>query len=219
MIAHSNEERLALAFGRRSNRASFSLLLELDKSLGRALQHASAPLAAQVRLAWWRDQIAADRISQGASPVLAGLAHIFADHEDARAACARMIDGWDVLLAEDILSDDAILRFARDRGGSLFLLASIAAQEKGRGCIEDAGALWALADFARHCSEPAIAARALALGRPLLGSARSLPRALRPFAILAYFAERDVLRGPDKLLPLGSPWRIAQAWAVLLGLA
>ena len=58
----------------------------------------------------------------------------------------------------------------------------------------------------------------LGLARAFCGSARRLPGSLRPFALLAYFAERDAIRGFDRLIPLGSPRRIAQAWKFSLGM-
>jgi phytoene synthase len=219
MIALSTEQNLALSFCRARLRQIYVQLLQFDRSLGRAVQQGGPPLAGQIRLAWWRDQIAAEQFGRGASPVLAELDRALPDKASAKDKLVRIVDGWELLLGEAGLSDEILLQFASDRGGSLFALAARASRSEAESAAEAAGKLWALVDLARHSSDPALSARAFGLARDYLGSPHTLPHDLLPFSILAYFAERDIVRGSDRLLPSGSPHRILQAWRFSLRLA
>ena len=218
MIALSAEQGLALAFCGARYRQAFSLLLQFDRSLGRAVQQQGPPVAGQLRLAWWREQIADLHIDRGANLVLTELARLLTAEDSARQDLSRMIDGWEVLLVNDDLSDENLLQYAKERGGGLFCLAAkVAGSGEDTGETE-AGIVWALVDLARHCSDPVLANRVIALARAHIRSARQLSRHLRPFALLAHFAECDVVRGSERLLPAGSPRRIVQAWRFSLGL-
>lgn len=217
MIALSTEQELALAFCGRRFREPLSLLLQFDRSLGRAIQQQSAPIAGQIRLAWWRDEVAALEMAPRSNPVLAAFASFIGDQALGKEALAQIVDAWEILLGDGDLSDEGLMDYARARGGSMFRLAADVSQAGARMGLEEAGTLWALVDFARHCADPVLAKRAFELGPAFLGSARQLPGHLRSFAILAYFAERDVIRGFDKMVPAGSPRRIVQAWKFSLG--
>lgn len=219
MIAPSDEQRLALAFCGASLRAPFSLLLGLDRTLGRAAQQQGGPLAGQIRLAWWREQVAALQTGSGEEPLLSALAQAHHDRRLAADRLCRIVDGWEILLGNADLPDEILLAYAAGRGGGVFRLAADMAQiDADAGALDAAGSLWALADFARHCSDPALAARTLALASAFLGSARQISRTLRPFGILAHFAHCDVVRGHGRMIPAGSPHRIVQAWKFSLGL-
>ncbi|WP_219892860.1 squalene/phytoene synthase family protein [Aquisediminimonas profunda] len=218
MIALSTEQDLALAFDRARFRHAHSYLLQFDRSLARAVQQGGPPVAGQIRLAWWREQIDDLQAGRGSNPILAGLSIALPDKEAAQEHLTRIVDAWEMLLVDDALNDESLLWYAKGRGGNLFRLAANLTPSSDHHDAEAAGILWALVDLARHCSGPAVANRAFGLARAYLGSARQLPRHLRSFALLAYFAERDVVRGSDRLLPAGSPRRLVQAWKFSLGL-
>lgn len=219
MIELAPEQILALAFCRHDLREPYGLLLRFDRGLARAMPHLGSPIVGQVRLAWWREQILSLSGSGAPDPVLDGLGEMIGTHPAARAGLAALADGWEALLADPDLSGDRLLEFAKARGGSLFRVACIISGGEAGEPADRAGTIWALVDFARHCSDRELAARALAIAGEFRGAPRELPRALRPFAILAHFAERDAAGGLERMPRPGSPRRIAQAWKFTLGLA
>ena len=213
------EQILALAYAQRAQREPFASLLLFDRILGKSVASASASLLGQIRLAWWREQVAAlPSEHPGPDPVLGALDGLIRNHEVKKGCFVDLVNGWETLLDDSPLSDDRLVAHAGGRGGALFRLASAVSGTAAGEEIERAGTLWALVDFARHCSDRALAGRALALATQYEGAARLLPRGLRPFAILTRFAERDTARGLDRLTPTGSPRRILQAWAFVSGL-
>lgn len=218
MIELAPEQTLALAYCRQDLRGPYGLLFRFDRSLARAMPHLGPPIVGQVRLAWWREQVLSLSGSGAPDPVLDGLDDLIGTHPGARAALGALVDGWEALLADSDPSGDRLLDFARARGGRLFRIACIVSGTEAEDAAERAGALWALVDFARHCSDRDLAVHALALAGEFGGAPRELPRALRPFAILAHFAEKDAARGIERPIPSGSPRRIAQAWKFVFGM-
>ena len=58
------ERRLALAYARRADRAALALLWALDERLGAIVAATHEEMLGTIRLAWWRDALAA--LEQGA---------------------------------------------------------------------------------------------------------------------------------------------------------
>lgn len=218
MIELLPEQTLALAYGRRHLREPYSLLLQLDRSLARSMPREGPPIAGQVRLAWWREQIESPMKAAAANPLLERIGGLIADRSIARKDVAGLVDAWEILLAHTDLSGGSLRDFARTRGAGVYRLAAAISGVAADDRLDRAGMLWALADFARHCTDRKLADRALALALEHRGAPRMLPSALRPFALLSHFAESDAVRGFDRLIPAGSPRRIAQAWQFILGL-
>lgn len=220
MFELSAEQRLALVFGPRSLQASFATLLQFDAFLGKTIWSAREPILTQIRLGWWREKLLQlPSPAPGPDPLLAALDALVRTHRvDAADLCA-LVNAWETMLDESPLADDRLFVAAQARGGAVFRLASAIASRAGDEATINAGTLWALADFARHSADPGLAGRALGLATQFVGVARKLPREMRACAILARFAERDAVRGIDRLLPAGSPRRIPQAWGLALGLS
>lgn len=213
------EQSLALAYAAGELREAFAVLLQLDRILGRSVALAREPVLGQVRLAWWREQFAAlPSVPTGNDPLLGAVHGLTHNHPIDQGDLAALVNGWETLLDEFSPSDSQLIAHARGRGGAIFRLASAISASPVTEETERAGTLWALADLARHCSDRDMAGRALAFATEYIGSARLLPRALRPFAILTRFAERDAAAGLDRLTPVGSPRRIVQALAFVAGL-
>lgn len=217
MIELTPEQSLALAYGRRRLRDPFSLLLAFDRNLGRAMPHDGPDIVGQIRLAWWREQVGSPARAAAASPLIEGLQSLIETHSIARGDLVALVDGWEILLGNSDLSREGLCAFAMARGGGIFRLAAHISGVSPNDEMVRAGMLWALSDFARHCSDRQLADRTFILARDYLGTAPLLPRALRPFALLAHFAERDAICGLDRLPPAGSPRRIVQAWKFMLG--
>ena len=189
-------QRLALSYAPRTTRAGFAGLFAFDAALGDIIRQAREPVLAQLRLAWWRDALAKDVADRpNGNPVL-GLLNAWGAET---AALRDMVDGWEGLLDEGGLDEDAINRFATARADAFSALARLS----GAGRIEEvagAGKLWALADLRSGLSD--IGERDLALGmaQRALPLPRTLPRAMRPLAVLAGLAHRALLRGNGVIL-------------------
>lgn len=209
--AHGAERALALAYAPAAARPGLAALLTLDETLGALVRAARTPMLGQLRLAWWRDALAAlDTAPPPAQPVLETLAaHV--TPRVAGAGLQTVVDGWEALL-----DDPADLtRHGEERGAALFLAAARLLGGEGDPVVAAAGRGWALADVARRWSEPgaAAAARAAADTELTTAVAGSWPRDLRALGALALLARAD-LRG----VPPGTPSRVGRlAWHRLTG--
>jgi phytoene synthase len=151
------------------------------------------PLAAQLRLAWWRDVLAqpASGWPRG-EPVLDALRR-WRDPSGLGALPAA----WEALLAER-LTPREIAEFVDGRGRAFACLAA----ELGVESVDDAVAaarIWALADLAANISDGAERELVVEYGRRL-GPPPRLSASLRPLAILAALGAAALARGGGELL-------------------
>ena len=168
---------LALAYAPRDARPVFDDLFALDRRLADAVRQASEPIIAQLKLAWWRDRFAQDRSDwPKGEPLLARLAAWDADVSQ----LASLVDGWEALLAEGPLTEEAITAFGEGRAHA-WALAAAALGHPGTPSPDHSALLWSYADLAQHCSTPEDAER--------------VPRALRPFAVLGTQGLRSLRSG------------------------
>ena len=191
------EQRLALSYARAGERTRFAGLFALDRELAQAVARGREPIAAQLRLAWWRDQLA----GTGAPVADAGIGAVLAQWRDEPAPAIAMVDGWEMLLAEP----PNLAACARGRAEPFTALA------EGFGCsppdveaTRRAAQRWALLDLAGHVSDTALGRKARELAAGL--ERGQLPRAMRPLAVLDGLARRALARGGpllgDRLSPL-----------------
>lgn len=176
--------QLALAHAPANRRADVLALLALDMRLAGVLRQASEPLIRQVKLAWWRDVLRKDPADWPEGEPL--LALIRAGSLDP-AALAELVDGWEILLAEE-LDQRALDQFAAGRAAGWQSLAGEDRQPAGAAARQ-----YALADLALNLanSEEAELARRAALADP----APVLPRSLRPLALLNGLTRRALVKG------------------------
>ena len=169
--------RLALAYGKASDRPLWLSYFALEARLAEAGARTSQPMMAQLRLAWWRERLKAPaRDWPKGEPLLAALACWDAE----RAALAALVDGWEaVLVGED--GGDAL---AEARVSAMLALARLCGMAAGPE-IERA---------ARDWQAPASAS---AVG------AKTLPRPMRPLAVLRMLAMREAGRRDGVAAPLG----------------
>ncbi|HEV2816582.1 MAG TPA: hypothetical protein VGW40_05105 [Allosphingosinicella sp.] len=143
----------------------------------------------RIRLAWWREALEKlDRAPPPPEPVLRGIAA----HGLPGPELAAMTGGWEELLAEGPLGEDALAAYAAARGGALFRHSARLLGLPGHP-VEAAGRRWALVDLARRSAAPAEAAAALAAAARA-GADPLWPRPLRPLGMLAMLAARDLAR-------------------------
>lgn len=208
IAALSPLQRLALAYAPSSTRQPLLALLALDTRLAGILRASREPMLAQLRFAWWREQLAA-RPSPASTgdPLLAALNAWPA----ARSALSDLVEGWEAMTGDAPLPASAYLSLAGARGAAFAALAgtpeaSAAALRMGRN--------WALADIASGLSNPQERAAALELARAQDWRWARLPRSLRPLAVLHGLAAHRIVNDPPA--PQLSP--AAMLTAVRIGL-
>lgn len=207
MIDLDPDRRLILAYTPARDRPALAALWRLDVTLAAILATGRDPLVSRIRFAWWREALAKlDTQPPPPEPVLAAVAAELRPRGLDGAALAALQDGWTRLLTPGPLSAAELDGYARERGGALFALSARILGGAADG-VERAGRLWALADLARHSRDPAEAAQALAAAAAL-GTPDRWPPPLRPLAMLAMLARRDVARGVGRLERPGAPPRM-----------
>ena len=211
------ERTLALSYAPPDARAGLAALLALDDALAQLLRTTREPAIGQIRLAWWRERLAAlDQAGAPAEPVLLGLATHLVPAGVRGAELVSIVDGWEILI-EEVLDREALIRFGDQRGETLFRLAG---RLRGGVPPAGAGAGWALADLARHLADIDIAAMARQLAEDALsrGLAKRWPGNLRALGALAHIARLDLTLPPDQPRPTGAPRRVGRMlWHRLTG--
>lgn len=203
------ERQLSLAYAAADRRAALHALWSLDATFGATLAHARDPMTARLRLAWWSEaleRLGIAPLADAAPPLLRMIAAELLPRGVDGTALAGMIDGWELLLDPDPLSDGDLRRYA-DARGSLFALAAVALGG-GEAPVVAAGQGWALADLAGRVREDRLAERARAMAAPLLAEAPAAgwPRRLRALGMIALLARADLAR-PERRR--GAPGRVA----------
>lgn len=198
MIPLDPDRTLALSYVPAARRAAVSALWQLDGTFAAVLTTGREPMISRIRLAWWRDALEAlDRAPPPAEPVLQALAEHVVANGVRGAELARMEDGWAVLLSPGPLGPEELRDYADGRGGRLFAFTARLLEGAAAVPVEDAGAVWALIDLARHSGNEADAAAAADMARQRLARPQRWPSPLRPIGMLAALAARDAARaGP-----------------------
>lgn len=206
------ERTLALSYAPVACRQGLKALLALDARLASIVRAARDPMVGQMRLTWWFEALEAlDSVPPPAEPILQALAASVVSRGVGGAWLARMIDGWEVLLAGDPLDPASLALYADARGGTLFHAGAILCGAPGA-AVREAGEGWALADLTAHWSnaDEASAVRAAAADRLSRAFDRRWPRAVRALGALALSARFDVMPSPP---PRAGPRRVARlAW-------
>lgn len=199
------DRKLALAYVPAAARPAVEALWRLDASFASVLATGTQPLISQMRLAWWREALERlDTAPPPAEPVLQALAaHVLPAVTGAELAA--MEEGWLLLLSEEVLGPDDLGRYAECRGSLLF---AYTARLLGAPAfaVNDAGALWALADLARHSRR--VAEVKIGLPESQNSPKTKWPKRLRPLGMLAMLARRDLERLERNPESSGSPGRI-----------
>ena len=182
-------QRLALAYAKGEARGRLLGFLALDARLAGIVRNSREPMLAQLRLAWWREQLSGDLAAAPAGEPLLELLKGW--HGDCNAF-APLVDGWEGLTGDAPLPLAAFETLADGRAG---LFAAVG----GDGAISEPAMRmarnWALADLGARLSHPEEreAVRALALRQDW--SQAHLPRKLRPLAMLHGLAARNLAAG------------------------
>ena len=192
----SVERRLALAYAPARARLLWLGLFALDARLGAVVRSAHEPLLAQIKLAWWRDELARPPAARPVGEPLLALLEAWGDQT---AGLRALIDGWEVLLGDEPLDSGAMLQVADARAQACASLAArldLAAAEPE---VSRAARSWALAELAAALSDPDDRAEAAGLIAQQDWRRVSLPREFRPLLVLHGLAARQ--RGGGPLIP------------------
>jgi phytoene synthase len=190
-------------------RPALQALWGLDEALGKVLATGSEAMIGRIRLAWWREALERlDREPAPREPVLEGVAAHLLPASLTGAALAEMEEGWAAILGDQPLEQVELDTYGAKRGGLLFGFTARLLGGALTG-LAGAGEAWALADLARHSSEPHDVEAALGAARARNVPAR-WPKKLRPLGMLAILAARDLARGPERWEEAGAPPRRAR---------
>ncbi|MBC9031606.1 hypothetical protein IAG41_04300 [Sphingomonas sp. JC676] len=204
------ERALILVYAPAEGRAALAALLALDDALAALLRSTTQPAVGQLRLAWWREALARlDTQPPPAEQVLQGLAANLLPLGISGASLVPIVHGWEVLIEEDALGEDALRRFGEGRG-SLFEAAGRTLGAGPGDPLVEAGRGWALADLAHNLDTAEEAAGARALAAPLLEAAtsRKWSRNGRALGALAHRARLDLALEHGAPAPVGAPRRV-----------
>lgn len=165
---------------------------------------------AQMRLAWWRDQLSlASQKRENSDELIRALAAFEGEEE----ALRKLVDGWELLLSEWI-DPAAIERIIDSRAAGFAALARLAGRNEATDAAMRAGRRFALADLATKFSNAEERAQVLEHAASGGGERIALPGELRSLALLDGLARRSLRKGGTPLLD--GP---ASAWhAIRLGL-
>jgi phytoene synthase len=191
------ERRLALSYAPARSRSVWLGLFALDARLSGIVRDAREPMLAQIKLAWWRDELAKPaELRRRGEPLLA----LLEPWGDRAHGLASLTETWEPLLGDERLTRQDAAAAAEGRAAACLALADIL--EVSPDGIAEAARGWALADLAPMLAEPPVHD---------WRSAR-LPREFRPLQVLFGLAARR--KGQSPLL--AGP--IAALVAVRLGL-
>ncbi|HEU4821634.1 MAG TPA: hypothetical protein VFS87_10835 [Qipengyuania sp.] len=192
-------ERIAVLYAPKRVRPRFHLLFLLDARLARIAITGREPALAQLKLAWWRDACT-ERAAPGGDPLVQRLAAVWQDRTE---SLLGLIDAWEELAVREGALLPAAERLAEARAGAFVQAAYVAMNEDCR----RAARRWTFATLAAHAPRQGERAALLQAGQAI--GPVTLPRALRPLAVLDGLARR-ALRGEggallgDRLSPLAA---------------
>lgn len=183
-------ERLALSYAPRAVRAPLVATFAFDAALQRAALAKSEPVLAQVRLAWWRD--ACTRLHAAAThPALLALGE---NWTGSTKPLLDLVDAWEEFAVSEASFVNAAEKVAEARAIMLAQAVQRSADQKAQAATR----CWTFHGLAARISEPSN--RETMLERACAEPGETLPRSLRPLAVLAGLARRSACRGGGPLL-------------------
>lgn len=182
--------RLALAYATRASREPLLAIMALDMRLAGIVRNSREPMLAQLRLAWWREQLRQDGAAwPEGEPLLAALRSWNGRHRELEP----LVDGWEAMTGTAPLPEAAFLQLADARGTAFAALADGADQAEAKRL----GRNWALMDIAGRLTNPQERATVTALANAQDWRRGHLPRSLRPLIVLHGLAARSLRAGQN----------------------
>ncbi len=201
----SDEFALAIAHTPVPNRPRMASFLAFDQRIARIVSQSTEPMLAQIRIAWWRDNLAQ---KQAIRPQGDAVLDALGEHwTGAEPALISMLDGWEELLVEPPIEQQAIERFVNGRSAPFLEIGELETDSKSYRAVNQAGRIWAIADLA---SKSEIAEeREMLIEMGLRNDERSppLPHSWRGLAVLAALGRRSLKSGGQPLMAgRGASW-------------
>lgn len=186
-------QRLALSYASGESRGKVLALFALDARLAGILKSMREPLLAQLRLAWWRDNLVkpTHEWPQG-DEVLNALSNWREP-----AGLRVLVSGWEALLDEQ-LTPEIIEAYVQGRSEAFACLARELCVAGTEG-VQDAARIFVLADLASNISADDERQMVLEFARSQRAP-RKLVRSLRSLAVLAGLGQLALDRGGLPLL-------------------
>ncbi len=187
----SQPHNLAIAYAPKAQQDWLDLMLAFDARMAAVVIQAKEPIIAQMRFAWWRENLAKpEQHRPQGEPLLRLLATL--DPPMASGAMQPLVDAWELLL-NDPWQHDVISEHAKLRAQVVFKGYADACSSNLD--VVEIGTSWALADLARRF--PTMAQTTVAANTLTVQGFQKLPRQLRPLAILHYAASVEAERMVD----------------------
>lgn len=188
---------LALAHCPADLRPAAQAAFALDARLAKFVAQANEPLVAQLRLAWWREQLAMPRNQRArGDEILDGISASWADFGH---GLVELVDGWEQMLADPPLPVEAVRAWLAGRAEVFSGLAKLAGCEGDADAARHAGETWALGDLLQRVS-PEECADLIAALPDAAPHPEKLPRRLRHLTILGSLGRRAIRRGGGPLV-------------------
>ena len=177
-------------------RPRLAALFAFDSELSAAVTRASEPIVAQLRLAWWRDEIGKPEQARTLSvPLLAELTDIYGSEI---SKLGELVDGFEALALND--AESGLKGVYGVQKGRTTALNAVIGAENASGLaqpLRDVAASWTFAQYAGGEAHPALKQVAADL---LTRKPPAFPRELRGLTILDRLARRSIARGGGPLL-------------------
>lgn len=178
-------------------RPALESLLLLDARLARIVLSAKEPALAQIRLAWWREELAREHMVSPPDPLLRDL---LGSWDGKRDALPPVIDAWEASIDRGPMSQDDRRLFEDGNGQSFGAFAEMVGHASYAGAAADHGRCWGRAKLASLGEEVA---------KETVPFLPRLPRDLRALAIIGGLSRRALKRGGeplfgDRLSPLAA---------------
>lgn len=208
------EWRIAVGYCPSEIRPRFANALALDYRLSQIVVRTSEPMLGQMRLAWWRDMLGqAPATRPKGDAVLDAISHIWGDET---APLISLVDGWEHILVQPPLPQDAAHAFAQGRIDALLHAIGPALQSACVQAVRDAAGIWALADLAAKVSDPGERTMLVQLGLAMAQHQRDrLPPSARGLAVLRALGLRGLKAGGAPLMEGRSAALIAFRAAII----
>lgn len=193
----TEEQELALAYTPEALRWKMAAFFALDARLAQIVANTHEPMLGQMRLAWWRDMLGTTKQDRPAGDdVLDAIGEHWNGQE---ASLVKLVDAWEILIAEEELSAEAIVRFGAGRAAPAAALAD-PAQARDRDRVLVAATRWALADAASKISGESERHGFVEAGLAQPAGKATLSKPLRGLAVLEALALRALKRGGRPLM-------------------
>lgn len=188
--------RLALAYSPAAARLSVGAVFALESRLALIGSRASEPIMAQLRLAWWRDQLSRPaRQWAGGEPLLALLATTGLSPQ----SLVGLVDGWEAVHLAPTCDRGVAESLAEGRAGVWLDLAAKLSAGADRAQLGLATNRWTFAELAGRMSGDGRGARIGESPNDHSPGPVALPRQLRSLAVLDALACRALNKGGGML--------------------